>query len=267
MNAARATEACAPEAAWRDVPLLQRALEEQKPDVIFHGAGRASVGASVSDPHQDFEGSVLLFQRLLEAVRRSGMRPHIIFPSSAAVYGNRGGVLHESLPPAPISPYGFHKWQCEILAREYAHCYNIPVTIVRLFSVFGVKQRRLVVWEMFEQARAQGGIHLRGTGREVRDYLPVHVLADCIARLPRPESIRVLNVASGRGMRIMDVAERIRDHVGGQVTVEAAGTPIAGDPESLVADVTELRRVLGDIPAFSFDAALAACCEEWSENA
>lgn len=245
-------------------------VEAFEPDIIFHGAGTASVGHSLNNPNDDFSGSVLLFQTLLEAVRTSGLKPHVMYPSSAAVYGNRPHRLDEAAAPAPISPYGFHKWQCELLARQYAELYGIPTTVMRLFSVFGPRQKKLLVWEIFKQARDARRIHLRGTGREVRDYLPDDTLAEAVLRLavlPPAKAagasyFRLVNLASGTGIRIDKVAQLVAEYIG-ETTVEAAGVPIQGDPQSLVADTTQLRAIVKVLPIFNFEAALCRCLDRW----
>src|SRR5438477_11965991 len=67
---------------------LSEIVSDFAPDVLFHAAGTASVGASLVDPLADFHGSVEVCANLLEAVRRSGKSPLLFIPSSAAVYGN-----------------------------------------------------------------------------------------------------------------------------------------------------------------------------------
>ena len=102
-------------------------IGEVGPDLIFHGAGTASVAGSFADPQTDFHGSVQLFRSVLEAMRRSGSKAVLIFPSSAAVYGNPSALpVSEDAPIQPISPYGFHKAICELMAREYAASFALP---------------------------------------------------------------------------------------------------------------------------------------------
>ena len=114
-------------------------IHKLKPDIIIHCAGSASVGNSIINPSEDFSGSVLLFQSLLEGVRISEKKPLIIFPSSAAVYGNQEKLpISEIAQLNPISPYGYHKLICELLAKEYSICYDIPIIAIRLFSLFPV---------------------------------------------------------------------------------------------------------------------------------
>ncbi|EFL50817.1 NAD-dependent epimerase/dehydratase [Solidesulfovibrio fructosivorans JJ]] len=243
-------------------------LDAFAPQVLFQGAGSAGVGQSLREPGRDFAASVLLFQGVLEALRLTGARPHVFYPSSAAVYGEGAGDFAEDDTPAPISPYGFHKWQCELLARQYAALHGIPATVLRLFSVFGPRQRRLLVWEIYNQARNEGRILLRGSGSEVRDYLSVETLALGVLRLADLPNggLRLVNLASGAGTRIDALARLVARHVGPDIPVEAAGRPIPGDPGRLVARTDRLSMLLGRPLPFDFSAALAACLGRWSDR-
>jgi len=118
-------------------------------------------------------------------VRRSGRRPLVLFPSSAAVYGDlKETRADEETPLAPISPYGFHKAACELLGREYAECFGLRVVVCRLFSLFGPTQRRLLVWELYKQLSGPAQtVWLEGTGEEVRDYLHVEDAAAAFLHL------------------------------------------------------------------------------------
>src|SRR5689334_24629851 len=107
---------------------LVNVIREFGPDVVVNASGTASVGASVEDPLHDFQGSVQTCADVLEAVRRSGSRPLVVIPSSAAVYGNPASLpISEDAELRPISPYGFHKAACELLAREYAECFGLNI--------------------------------------------------------------------------------------------------------------------------------------------
>ena len=143
-------------------------VSEFVPDMIFHGAGTASVSGSIESPLDDFRAAAVTWANVLDGIRRSGLRPVVMFPSSAAVYGNPKELpVREDAPVAPISPYGFHKAACELLAREYSECFGLTLVVCRIFSVFGPSQRRLLVWELFDQLSGpEPVVWLGGTGRE-----------------------------------------------------------------------------------------------------
>src|SRR5262249_52544890 len=126
-------------------------------------------------PLDHLEADILTWANTLDSVRRSGLKPIVFFPSSAAVYGNPEKLpVTEDANLAPISPYGFHKAACELLATEYSECFGLDIIIARFFSTFGEGQRRLLIWELYRQLAAPGdAVVLNGTGKESRDYLEV----------------------------------------------------------------------------------------------
>jgi UDP-glucose 4-epimerase len=230
---------------------LRALVEEVAPDAVFHGAGRASVAGSITAPGDDFAGSVLPWQSLLEAVRRSSRRPLLILPSSAAVYGDPATLpVAEDAPLAPISPYGFHKRLCETLGAEYAACFGLDVLVARLFSVIGPAQKRLLLWEIYSQLTGpSASATLQGTGRESRDFLHVDDVAEALLRLAaaRRGGCEILNVASGEETSVLTLAEAVRDRVAPGKAIACLGQARPGDPARWRADVS---RMLGRAAPF-----------------
>src|SRR6476661_8566570 len=109
---------------------LSQTIRDFAPDAVFHASGTASVGASFSAPLADLRASLLSWANLLDSVRRSTLQPLLLFPSSAAVYGRpEQSPVKEDAAVRPISPYGFHKAACELLAWEYADCFGQRIIV------------------------------------------------------------------------------------------------------------------------------------------
>ena len=241
------------------------------PDVVFHAAGSASVGNSVSAPLDDFRAAVVSWANLLDGIRRSGRRPLVVFPSSAAVYGNPTELpVVESAPVAPISPYGFHKAACELLAREYADCFGLRVLVVRVFSVFGPSQRRLLVWDLFRQAAAaEPEMWLDGTGRESRDYLHVDDLCSLVLRLAdgpgEAGGVRTVNAGRGEETSVLALAEHVRAATAGvdAKPIRCRGHARPGDPIRWRADVSLLGRLAPGWSPQPLADGIARCVAEW----
>jgi len=236
-------------------------------ETVFHAAGPASVAASVADPAADFRGSVLLTERVLEGIRRSRSRPRIVIVSSAAVYGNPARLpVPEHAPLEPISPYGRHKAMCEQLLRAYGRRDEIPGLALRAFSLFGADQRRLLLWELYEQHRSAAVIRLKGTGEEERDYLHIDDFAALAWRCLRTvrEPLATLNLASGNSIRILDLARQIGVAMGIDKPVECEHRHNAGDPMVWRADITRLRAQLGTLRLPPFEARLRQVLAEWA---
>lgn len=257
---------------------LSKLIGSFAPDVVLHAAGTASVGASLKTPLDDLRAAVLTWANVLDSVRRSGARSLMLFSSSAAVYGNAGTLpIGEDAPVLPVSPYGFHKAACELLAREYADCFQMRVVICRLFSIFGEAQRRLLVWELYRQLAGDATVAwLEGTGRETRDYLQVDdacaamlELAEVFASEPDSGAVgrcTTVNVASGEETRVLELAEQLRALVAPGKEVLYRGHARAGDPPRWQADTTLLRALAPRWRPQPFRERLARCVAAWQKK-
>lgn len=232
---------------------FDRVLEDFRPDVFVHCAGRASVALSMEDPQADFTDSVGLTFQMLESLRRKAPGCRFIFLSSAAVYGNPPSLpVTESHPIAPLSPYGFHKRQCELLVEEFARVFGLPALALRIFSAYGRGLRRQVIWDICERALKTNRLNLRGTGRESRDFIHARDVARAIVLLAEraPANGEVYNVAAGVESAIDEVAEALLGCLGLPIRAEFDGVRPPGDPANWRADITRIRE-LGFTPAIS----------------
>lgn len=246
-------------------------IRDFNPDLLLQAAGSASVGASIAEPVGDFRATAVTLVNVLDGVRRSGCAPLVVFPSSAAVYGNPVNLpVGEDAPCAPISPYGFHKAACEIFAREYSQCFGLSTVVCRLFSLFGSRQRRLLTWEMYAQLDGKAAaLELQGTGTETRDFLHIDDLSRAILMLqpvvPRGECT-ILNVASGRETPILDLAETMRSMVAPSKKITCQGIARPGDPHRWCADVRLLRSLIPEWQPQDFAAALDGTIRQWKSD-
>lgn len=253
---------------------LAGVIKEINPDAIFHGAGTASVAASFASPLDDLRASAMTFANVLDGVRRSGVRPLVIFPSSAAVYGNPVNLpVSENAPAAPISPYGYHKLNCEIIAKEYSTCFGLDIAIFRVFSVFGSTQRRLLLWEMFEQLRGPDAtVQLQGSGRESRDYLYADDLAAAVlayAEIRAPGGGRgthdIFNLASGTETRISDLADEMCRLVAPHKRIEYQHRIMPGYPVRWIADMGKTTKAIPQWMPQPISVRLSECVKRWSQ--
>ena len=135
-------------------------IEEIRPVACIHAAGRASVYESVANPALDFASGPVLTFALLDELRRHAPECRALFLSSAAVYGNPEKLpVGEDAPAAPISPYGFHKRQSELLCREFTDVYGMKTAVARIFSAYGEGLRRQVLWDICRKSLMKGGFY------------------------------------------------------------------------------------------------------------
>lgn len=216
----------------------------------IHCAGRASVGLSLSDPSSDFYASTALTFEILNALRLSAPQCRFVFLSSAAVYGNPHSLpISEKQPPAPLSPYGFHKWQCEQLCWEFAKVYQLNTTSLRIFSAYGPGLRRQVIWDICQKAIAQNTLILQGTGRESRDFIHAIDIANALSIVidKAPMQGEVYNLGTGREVAIAQLTNLVLQALDLDISPQFNGIVPSGNPSNWQADISKLEQ-LGFFP-------------------
>ena len=225
-----------------------RALE---PDATIHCAGRASVPLSLEDPAADFRDNTVLTFELLDLLRKQAPASRFVLLSSAAIYGNPATLpVTEAHPAAPLSPYGFHKHQCELLCRESAEVFGMETLSVRIFSAYGPGLRRQVIWDICSRLLSEKTLTLHGTGDESRDFIHAADVARGIAALVDGAAAHgeVYNLAAGEETTIRELAEQLIRILGVDTEVEFNGETRAGDPLNWRADISKAS-ALGFQPA------------------
>jgi UDP-glucose 4-epimerase len=224
------------------------AIAHGAPSKIYHLAGGSSVGLSIGLPLEDFSRTVTSTARLLEWLRNSAPDCLVIVASSAAVYGaDHAGPIPEDATLAPMSPYGHHKLMMEQLCQSYALSFGVRSVIVRLFSVYGANHRKQLLWDACSRlSQGEQTIELDGTGDEIRDWTDVRDVVRLLAHLselPLDGGCRIINGGSGKAARVADIADMLVRNFGGKIQVNYSGLARPGDPNSLLADDSALRRI------------------------
>jgi UDP-glucose 4-epimerase len=245
-------------------------LCKHSPDVCIHCAGSASVPLSVTDPVSDFYANPVLTFEVLNALRLHAPKCRFILLSSAAVYGNpRSLPVNETDTPVPISPYGFHKWQCEQLCLEFAWVYGLCTASLRIFSAYGPGLRRQVIWDICLKAITQQKLLLQGTGRESRDFVHARDIAVAMETVATsaPMCGEVYNLGTGREVTISELAQIILKELGIDGAPNFDGVIPRGNPLNWQADISLLAR-FGFSPSVSLEQGIQSvvkwCREEIS---
>jgi UDP-glucose 4-epimerase len=240
--------------------LLSSILQEEQVAVIVNAAGKASVKDSFETPFDDFNHNTVLTYLVLDAIRKHSPNTKLIFLSSAAVYGNPEKLpITETDPLNPISPYGFHKMQSEMIAREFYTCFNISTVVLRIFSCYGAGQRKLFLWDLCNKTLADEKILLKGCGNETRDFVHVSDVAACIQFLVEKDitGFEIFNLASGKEYSIRDTAVMLADKMGEGKEISFEGKKNTGNPDNWMADISKIRNN-GFEPAVLFEDGIKA---------
>jgi len=216
-----------------------------QPDVFIHAAGKSSVPNSVLNPAADFAAGPPVVFQLLDALRVHSPESTLIFLSSAAVYGNPIVLpIKESSTPQPISPYGHHKRQSELILREFASIYGINCISARIFSAYGNGLRRQLLWDICQKAQHSEKVELMGNGKETRDFIHVNDVVEAINLLIEsfPVNEPEVNICSGIPTRISDMAALISASFSHQPQVLFTGIHQPGAPDNWQGDNSWLTR-------------------------
>lgn len=244
-----------PSISCRQLDLLTDDLEDllgrEHFEVIFHLAASAHVASSVDDPRHDFQRNALATLNLLEAVRRASPRTVLIYSSSVVVYeGGRPEAIHEDGPTVPRSPYGVSKLAAERYVNVYARLYGLKTAVLRLFSVFGPRLRKQVVYDLMTRLLENPRLlTIRGTGEEQRDFSFIDDVVDALLLVAEraPCEGEAYNVASSRPVSTAQLARSIATTMGLDPEFDFSGTIDAGDTPHWFADTSRLR-ALGHVP-------------------
>jgi UDP-glucose 4-epimerase len=214
-------------------------------DGIFHLAGNAYVPPSVEHPWHDFQANAVGTFRLLDSLRQSGWPVRVIVLSSAAVYGNLDSTsISEDDPTVPISPYGVSKLTVDRYAAVYARLYGLQVASLRLFSAYGPRQQKQVVYDFIHKlTHNPAELHASGDGTQVRDFsyvTDVVQAALCVAQ-NGPLQGETYNVASGEACSTQQLLDTLCELMGVRPRIRWSGTNRPGDTQRWLANVDRLQ--------------------------
>lgn len=240
---------------------LTEILTTERPEAIFHFAGKISVPESIEKPVEYFETNTAGTISLLHAANIANVRK-IVFSSTAAVYGDvTSSVVSEDANLAPINPYGMSKAFAERIIEANSASTGMQHCILRYFNVAGAAmdgtngQRAEGISQLIHVASeaalgrrpelvVYGNDYDTPDGSCIRDFIHVEDLVSAhLAALDYMESTgesNIFNVGYGHGYSVFDVINTIQQEIGHNLSVRVAGRR-PGDPVKVIADN---RRIL-----------------------
>lgn len=243
-----------------DAGAVDRVFLAAKPEVVVHAAG-------LMDWRQDLEllpsmlrVHVLGTANVLQASRRVGVRRVVCF-GSAGEYGAAKPPLVEDGAAEPLDPYSTSKLAATELARLFHRSFALDTTVVRPFNVYGLgePERRLFP-SVFARARSGGGEIACTPGEQQRDFVHIDDVAEGAWRAALSPNTpgAILNLGTGRAMRVRDAVDHAVRISGGNVSPRYGALPYrSGEPMILVASTDKCRSLLGWKPSISLEDGLA----------
>ena len=265
----------APLARWARVDILDRgqvdaAIQELRPEMIFHCAGLPHVAGSWEDTTSPLKVNVLGTHRVIDAAARMGQPCRILVTGSAQVYATSANPIDEGHMLAPASPYALSKLAQEQLALRAAGG-DIDVIVTRSFNHTGARQTPAflapsVAKQIVEIER--GGIEpviKVGNLDPQRDVLDVRdVVRAYAALMQEAPGGTVYNVASGVGRPVRAIVEALISRSRVPIRIEQEPARMRrSDVPSLIGNPRKLRDATGWTPEIDFDRMITDLLEYW----
>ena len=217
-------------------------------DVIVHLAAAAGVRPSIADPVRYQEVNVAGTQNLLELSRQRGIR-QFVFASSSSVYGVNPNVpwKEDDHVLQPISPYASTKISGELLGHVYTHLHGIRFLALRLFTVYGPRQRPDLAINKFAGLILNGRpIPLYGDGSTRRDYTYVDDIVAGIrgAMAYEQTPFEVVNLGNDRAVSLIELVRALEEVLDRKASIDWLPEQ-PGDVPQTWANTDKARRLLG----------------------
>jgi UDP-glucose 4-epimerase len=269
-----------------DQALVARLIRNHGVDAIIHFAASIVVPDSVRDPLGYYRNNTMNSRALIECAVKGGVR-HLIFSSTAAVYGNPAEVpVKEDAPTQPISPYGWSKLMTEIMLRDAGVAHGLAHVILRYFNVAGADPQRRTgqstkaathlikvaaeaALGLREKLDVFGNDYATPDGTCIRDYIHVSDLvrahADALRYLRSGKPSLTLNCGYGHGFSVLDVIEAVKRTSGVDFKVDIVPRR-PGDPAQIVAASERARQKLGWRPRYDDLATIVRDALAWERE-
>ena len=244
----------------RDAEGLAHLFASEGFDSVVHLAAQTMVPYSLSHPEEDCQINLLGLINILECCRKYAVK-HIVFSSSAAVYGDNLNIpLHEEEKPMPTSAYGITKMASEHYLRMYHDLYGLNTTVLRFANVYGERQGaggEGGVVSIFCKLLAAGqGVTVFGNGEQTRDFVYAGDIAEALWRGSQLEGHHVINISTQKETTVNQLLAAFKQAVGREFPVQYA--PIReGDIFRSVLANGRCVELLGFCPAMNLQEGVA----------
>ena len=269
----------------RDAAAVQKAV--QGATEIYNFAAQVAVTCSVLNPRHDFEVNALGTLNVLEAARKAGRQPFILFTSTNKVYGNLSAKklvhtaqrycaleeqgVNESQPLDLYSPYGCSKGTADQYVHDYSRMFALPTVVFRMSCIAGPRQcgneDQGWVAHFLYSALEDRPIAIYGDGRQVRDVLCVHDLIHAFERAREQMDCtagEIYNVGGGikNSVSLLEVIHEIQNLTGKRIKFTMQ-RPRPGDQLYYVTDHGKLTKHTGWKPKYDVHQTLKAIQSWW----
>ncbi len=260
-----------------DAFAMKMMLAEVRPDYIFHLAAQSYVPFSWRAPQETISTNVIGEVNLFESVRELKLDSKIQIAGSSEEYGlvyPEETPIKETNPLRPLSPYAVSKVAQDFLGYQYFKSYGLKIVRTRAFNHTGPRRGDVFVTSNFAKQLVEIEKGMRrpviyvGNLNAVRDFLDVRdVVRAYVLALEKGEPGEVYNIASGKGIKIKELLDRLIELSGVDLKVEADPARLRpSDVELLIGSPEKFQKATGWKPEIPFDKTLKDLLDFWREK-
>lgn len=237
-------------------------------EYIYHQAAQAGVRPSVENPDKYHSVNVDGTLNVLDAARETSIE-RLVLASSSSVYGKPEYLPYdEHHPTRPISPYGASKLAAERYAQSYAEVYDLPVVVLRYFTVYGPRMRPgMAISNFVSRCMNDRPPVVYGSGTQTRDFTYIDDIVGVNATLLETSVAdgETMNIGSTDTIDIQTLATTIRDQIAPALEIEYADRHDA-DTEHTHAGTEKANSLLGYEPSTSIRAGVERFIDWYRDN-
>lgn len=269
--------------------IINSIFEKYKPNVVINLAAQAGVRYSITNPNVYIESNIIGFFNILEACRNYPVE-HLVYASSSSVYGENKKIPYstEDKVDSPVSLYAATKKSNEVMSYSYSKLYDIPITGLRFFTVYGPAGRPDMAYFSFTNKLVKNqDIEIYNYGNCERDFTYIDDIVEGIYRvvkqppvqkydkdnLPKPRNV-IYNIGNNEPVNLLEFVQILQEELinynvlPSNYNFEKHKKLVAmqpGDVEVTFADTKELVRDFNYKPSTSLRTGLQRFAKWYSE--
>ena len=235
-------------------PDLMDLFGQHQFDVVFNLAARAGVRYSMENPDIYMRTNALGTLNLLECMRQFHCKKFVL-ASTSSLYAGQPMPFKEDLPVnTPISPYAATKKAAEVMSYTYHHLYQLDVSVVRYFTVYGPAGRPDMSPYIFADKILKGEeLPVFGDGSQARDFTFVDDIARGTILAAKNLGYEIINLGGGNNPYTLLQMIALMEKYAGKKAKLSLQSRIAADMDITWADISKAKALLGWGPQISFE--------------
>ena len=237
-------------------------------DIIFHLAAIPGVRISIQNASKVTKNNILSTVNVFEKALKSEVEK-VVVASSSSVYGNPIYTpVDEDHPKSPISPYAVSKLCCEMYANYYFREYNLPITSLRFYTVYGPRGRTdMAIRIFFSKMLKNDQIKIFGDGSQIRDFTYISDIVDglILASEVKQASGEIFNLGCSNPIQLNQLIEKMYKIADRPQNIQYLEKQ-KGDVKITSSKIDKARKILGFDPKVNIDEGLKKTYEWQKEN-